>query len=493
MSSGIGISPDSVIYLSAADSINAGTGFKAIAFHYSPAVPSGEPLISFPPTYPLLLSLTDFVSADRLNGVRWLHTFLFAATVLLIAIFVYLGTEGSVSIMVCAIFLFESSPPVLDTYTMAWSEPPFVLFVLLAMILLLLYLKNPHYLLLAGSSVAVSLALTTRYLGITVLPPMILALLLLLPKPWNRRIRDCVFLLGIGTLPLGVWLIRNLLVANSATHRSMAFHPLGRSDIGNLIHSFQLFWLPVTVNVYVETGLLFLVGGGLFWGVFQVLRDCRPQKRILSMTAGAVILSAGTIVTYLAFLVAYNSLVDPAVDSGSRVLAPVYILAIILMSIVVYRLGLGDRKQLRWGFLALSIVLISINGVRAFSFARERRANGTGFTSRGWVASKSIEYVRTLPEPKTIYSNGIDAIHFLATKQALRIPAKTDPTGGKTNPEFDGQINALRNELMQNRAVVVYLDRITWRWYLPSKDELENVYRLPILVRLDDGVVYGIK
>ena len=51
----------------------------------------------------------------------------------------------------------------------------------------------------------------------------------------------------------------------------------------------------------------------------------------------------------------------------------------------------------------------------------------------------------------------------------------------------------MRNELMQNGALVVYLDKITWRWYLPSKDELENVYKLPVLVRLEDGVIYGIK
>jgi len=63
----------------------------------------------------------------------------------------------------------------------------------------------------------------------------------------------------------------------------------------------------------------------------------------------------------------------------------------------------------------------------------------------------------------------------------------------RTHPDFERDITAVRNELMQNRAVVVYLDKITWRWYLPSKDELENVYRLPVLVRFDDGVVYGIK
>ena len=51
----------------------------------------------------------------------------------------------------------------------------------------------------------------------------------------------------------------------------------------------------------------------------------------------------------------------------------------------------------------------------------------------------------------------------------------------------------MRNELFQNRAVLVYLDKITWRWYLPTKDELNNVYKLPVLIQLDDGTIYGIE
>jgi hypothetical protein len=131
--------------------------------------------------------------------------------------------------------------------------------------------------------------------------------------------------------------------------------------------------------------------------------------------------------------------------------------------------------------------------VGAFSSAVHRHDNGSGYTSREWFGSESIEYARTLSEAKTTYSNGVDAIYLLTSKHAVRIPAKVDPTRGKSNVEFDQDISAMRNELMQNRALVVYLDKITWRWYLPSKDELENVYKLPVLDRLEDGVIYGIK
>ncbi|MGH9874220.1 MAG: hypothetical protein ACRD9S_17350 [Pyrinomonadaceae bacterium] len=47
MASGIGVSPDSVIYLSAADSLLAGEGLKAIAYHFTPTIPIGKPLVGF--------------------------------------------------------------------------------------------------------------------------------------------------------------------------------------------------------------------------------------------------------------------------------------------------------------------------------------------------------------------------------------------------------------------------------------------------------------
>ncbi len=54
---------------------------------------------------------------------------------------------------------------------------------------------------------------------------------------------------------------------------------------------------------------------------------------------------------------------------------------------------------------------------------------------------------------------------------------------------IEQDINYMRDEIIQNRGVVVYLDRITWRWYLPTKDALNNVYKLPVLIQLDDGIV----
>ena len=493
MSSGVGVSPDSVIYLSAADSFAAGTGLKPIAFHYSPRVPGGEPLVSFPPVYPLLLSLSGIPYINRVGGVRGLHSLLFAANIFLVGLIVYLVTARSALAALIGILLFVSSARILEIHTMAWSETPFILFILLAALLLMRHLATPNYLLLVGASLSAGLAITTRYAGLTILPPMIITILLLDDARLKSRIRECLIIVGIGIFPLVLWLLRNRLVADSATNRSLAFHPLKHADFNDMGSSLVAFWVPFSGSAYLKIVVLFSGACLVLTGIVMALksRRCEQSEKI---NAGMQMFAAVFITTYLLFLCAYNSFMDPAVGLSTRVLSPVYAPAIILVICVTYKLTrLGTRVPLWRGFLVLSFALIAINARYAVSFAAERHNDGSGYASRAWAGSRSIEYLRNSSEVRTTYSNGIDAVHFLTKKKALRIPAKIDPTTGKSNLDFERDINSMRNELLQNRAVLIYLDKITWRWYLPTKDELNNVHKLPVLVQLDDGTIYGIE
>ena len=142
MSSGIGVSPDSVIYLSAADRLLSGDGLKPIAYHYAPKMPSGQTLINFPPAYPLVLAATNILTQDRLIGARWINSLLLAASVLLMGTIVSLSAGGSVAAGLSAVFLFLSSFPVLEAYTMMWAEPLFIFLLLSALLLLLMHIKE---------------------------------------------------------------------------------------------------------------------------------------------------------------------------------------------------------------------------------------------------------------------------------------------------------------------------------------------------------------
>jgi Dolichyl-phosphate-mannose-protein mannosyltransferase len=493
MASGVGVSPDSVVYLSAADSVLAGQGLKSIVHHFTPTFPSRQPLVGFPPTYPLLLSLSGTLSTDRLNSARWLHSILFAVNTLLLGMIVYLATGRSALATLCATLLFLLSLPVLEIHTMAWSEAPFIMFLLLAALLLLLHINGQHYLLLIAAALSASLALTARYAGVTMLPPMVMTILLLKNRPLRNRIRDSVILVTIAVVPLAVWLLRNLMVAHSTTSRTIGFHPIGISEISNMANALLVFWLPDTGNTYLKIGLLFLCCVLVVAGIVLPLKDAVKRDQGRKMNSETQLFAAIFIMTYVLFLVAHNSLVNPVAVFESRTVAPACVFGIILIISVVYGLSrFGNRPALWWGFLALLFPLASGNAVRATSFVIQRHDNAIGYTSREWARSETIAYLRTLSDGRTIYSNGIDAIYFLTGRDALRIPAKFDPITGKHNADFERNISALRIELLQNRSVVVHFANIPRRWYLPSKDELDN-YKLPVLIQLDDGVIYGIR
>jgi Dolichyl-phosphate-mannose-protein mannosyltransferase len=494
MSSGIGVSPDSLVYLGAADSILAGKGIRTVASHSTPGLAGGKPLTVFPPTYPVLLSLSGILSTDRLNGARWLHSLLFAINVFLVGFSVCLATRGSFLAILCSILLFLSSASMLHIHTMAWSDPPFIMFALSALALLALYVTKPNYWFLVGAGLSAGLAITTRYVGITIFPPTVLTVLLLKDEELKRRIKDCLVLLALGTFPLAVWLVRNTIVADTAISRSFGFHPIGVSEIKTLLNTLLLFWVPFAGIFFFKAALLFLGGALVLSSVLLTLKDYvwRVKKPDLNSAVQmfAVIFAA----IYPLFMLAYNSFLAPAADLDARDFAPFYVFVNILAVSTFYQSSkLRRSARLWWGFLALTLALIYLNAGQAVTFAVQRHENGSGYASREWAASKSLQQVTTLPEHRTIYSNGIDAIQFVTRREALRVPAKVDPVNGKVNADFERDINVMRNELMQNQAVLVYLDKINWRWYLPSKDELENVYKLPVMLRLDDGVFYGIK
>ena len=52
-------------------------------------------------------------------------------------------------------------------------------------------------------------------------------------------------------------------------------------------------------------------------------------------------------------------------------------------------------------------------------------------------------------------------------------------------------MSSVQSSVIQDGALVIYLDQIKGRGYLPSVQELEETYQLPVLLKLQDGVVYG--
>jgi hypothetical protein len=482
---GVGVSHDSINYIRTARSILLGEGFHI----------NNKLITHYPPTYPLLLASSGIFGIDPLYGARWLHTYFFATTAILIGICVYFCTR-TVLLSLCSILLFIFSPIIFKIHIMAWSEPPFIFFALSAFLLLALYLINPNNLFLVGSSFMLSLALTTRYIGITLLPPMILTLILLEDKPLINKIRDSLLLLAIGVFPLATWFIRNIIFANSAANRNITFHLIGFSHIKQIIANIISFYLPISeifyINKYLLMLLVMLILLSIIVLLLYLLKHIRHNQKINVNIAPQLFMISFTI-TYLLFLLISISLFDARTPIDNRILSPIHVIGIILIaSIPGMTSNFWNKVHLRWSFYGLLFLVICINAVSAISLMINHHNNGSGFTNKAWGQSESIEYIKSLQDDKTVYSNAADVVEFLTGKHIISIPSKYNPTSMLSNSDFAKQLNFMLNDLKNNKAIIIYLDNINWRRYLPTKEDLENIYHIPMIRRFEDGVLYGI-
>src|ERR1044072_8643023 len=165
MSSDVGVTPDSVMYLSAADRLVAGQGLTPIGYHFAPSVPSGQPLAIFPPASPLLLASTSFFTGARLTGAKYIHSFLFAANVFLLGLIVYISSR-SIWPALCAVGLVQTSFPLLSIYTRALAEPLFMFFLLSTLLSVVFYFRRVQLWLLVACGSAAAGAVMTRYVGV---------------------------------------------------------------------------------------------------------------------------------------------------------------------------------------------------------------------------------------------------------------------------------------------------------------------------------------
>lgn len=219
---GPGISQDSIVYLKTAQSLLSGEGFYE----------SNKPLTHFPPIYPLLIAVAGFFQkGDLLQATRLLSAFFTGANIILLCLAIQICTNNDLSAVCSTLFFFLSSATFFSVHTMAWSEPAFIAFTLSTIILLSFHIISGKFYLLLVASFVASMALTTRYIGVTLLPTIAVVVLIFGDGSLRNKIKKIYSAVTIASLPLAIFLIRNMLVAESATNRSISVHPIG---IGNL-------------------------------------------------------------------------------------------------------------------------------------------------------------------------------------------------------------------------------------------------------------------
>jgi hypothetical protein len=478
---GIGISSDSIIYIDTAKSLLAGNGFY----------PANKPLTHFPPLYPLMIAGAGFFcNGDLIQATRLLGIIFMGANIILVGIAMQLCSGKNMAAVGAIMLFFLSSVTIFEVHTWALSEPPFLTFSLTALIILAFYVLNPKLYLLIAASISIALGIITRYIGIILVPVMVLTAFIFVNRPLKDRLKNILWATIIATLPLAIWVIRNLGVAHNATNRTLAIHPPEIKKLLCLGDTLYNFILPVSFPIWARILILGIVTAYVITVAALLYNNKKINKYVNLNIIFPIILTLYSVI-YILFLIVSISLFDASTPLDYRMLAPVLLIFLIIIISLSWSLSKALDKKIIWQiFLSFFIFLTILNGPRTVLRAVYIHNHGLGYNSREWRNSKIIAYLGDFMDNRKIYSNDRLSLWFFLKKDSSLIPRKISPDTLLINHTFEDNLDRMFKECRDGEAIIVYFNKIE-RSFLPTIDEIESRANLPILHKFEDGVVFG--
>jgi 4-amino-4-deoxy-L-arabinose transferase-like glycosyltransferase len=410
---GVGIYVDTLYYVSSAHNLLAGIGLGRVT-----GLGDFKPMTHYPPFYSYILALFRLLGLPELTTARWVSIIGFSLSIILIGLIVYHRTRSNFFSLFSA-FLILISNPILRIYSWAMTESLYIVLMLASLLFLAVYLRTPLHRWLIITSILVSLALLTRYVGFALLGTFCLVLLLNPQFVWRKRLQDLGIFLCITSLPILLWLVRNWMVSDTLTNRVLKWHPISHENISFLLKAVASWGLlPQRLMVGHETlasaGVVLAIAIiAISWLIKSVPKsDHAPGQEFISLLAAWL---------YAGLLIISLFLLDATTRLENRILLPLYVLVILLIAI-----GSALLWQHKSVFYRIPVVVICL-WLAYFSFTRvdgailDLRSDGQGYASIKWQNSPTAGFIRQ-QETSVIFTNDVTAIYFISGKDSVGIP-----------------------------------------------------------------------
>ena len=181
---GPGISADSVAYMHAARSLAAGKGYVYFGFD--------APFIQWPPLYPSLLAIAELLGLDVATAANYLNAFILGLIIFIFGVWAAKNIRYRIYVL-WGLVALVFSVPLLYVSRYVWSEPLFILLLLLFIIEVEKYIKTQKHGFLLLAAVFAALACMTRYIGVVLVLTGVVVILLQRKKFVNRLCSILVF------------------------------------------------------------------------------------------------------------------------------------------------------------------------------------------------------------------------------------------------------------------------------------------------------------
>ncbi len=453
---GLGLSDDSIAYISGARSMLAGQGYREAW------LATDQPVTHFPPAFSAVLAFVGLFGLDPLRGARFLNALLFGLNISLMGILGWRMTKSlPAGLAMAALFLVNDS--LLRVHAVAMSEPLFIFLSLLAFWMFDLYIeRDEHWLWLLACGILAGMAYLTRYAGLALVATFLVAVAVL-HRTWRRRfISAGIFLLGFLPWAVG-WAIRNEIVAGNVNNRLLIWHPITASNFETALYNVSLFLVPVEAwrrELFKFPGLfdvliVLILGAVLIWtadkarrqlaaGTSEQAKEPGPIKDGIAFTNGLYVFG------YLASIFASMSFFDASTKFKVRILAPVYVSLLILL-VLAGRWLWGRRRAVA---IALAVLVFGVSIYGQAAAVKELGRGGQGFASFQWYDSKAMAFLRTVPPSVHVFTNEPGAVYLYTGRGAYVLPDRFDPVTDEPRPGFTQGVAEMQAEIKSGRAVL---------------------------------------
>ncbi|HEU4566250.1 MAG TPA: phospholipid carrier-dependent glycosyltransferase [Gemmatimonadaceae bacterium] len=448
---GPGLGLDSANYIAAARSLAQGDGVRAR---------DGEPLTHYPPGYPVVLALSTAVGADPLHGARVIDAMLFALLVGVVGLVAWRASRsGWVALVAAGLVL--TTPDLATLGGMAMSESLAIALGLAGLAGLAVARDDDDRRAFYGSALAIAGSILTRYAaGAFWLAGATLLVV------W-RRPRAALRWSVVVWLPVLAWLVRNRLVAATATHRELAWHPPPWAELHTALATLG-GWLLVTPRLSAlaaAAGVAALIGLGVV-----AVRERHPIARALALGALAYLLCL-----YLARTVA-----DAVIPFDARLLSPAGVFLAALLPI----LAACHWPRAHW-LVIVAVLLLAVKARQTVIWARVAARNGLELQHYSWRDSRTLAH---LPSGGPLYVNWAAVPYLLRGRNVAELPRRLISSSWHPNPDYRAEVERMRS----TGGWVVYLDTWATPAIFPTADQLREALPLTLVDSSADGRIYRI-
>jgi 4-amino-4-deoxy-L-arabinose transferase-like glycosyltransferase len=414
---GAGLISDSFQYTASARSLATGNGFS---------LPYGDaelqPMTKYPPLFSILLAGFELLGGTALQGARILNIVLFGLNIFL----VFYSTRrlaGSNAFALLAALLFTISFVMVEVHSWALSEPLYISLSLTAILVIQKYFEETKGTWLILAALAASAAFLTRYVGVSLVLSMGIALLLD-RHAWKQKMRDLLFFGLIAVLPMALWSLRGYLLTRTLNDRTLAFHPMTLKNYVSAIDVIYGWFFPRSLVEGAEKIFLALTAVAVILLLAWIWRSrkastvgwtesLRPEKKI-SLLHGIYI------VLYLLVIILSKTWLDADIGLSDRILSPMLVSLLILLAAGLSFLWNNYGKARPFVVLA-GLGLIVYYAVGTSVSVQGFHDTGLGIARRGWSRSEVIQSLRSYPGVP-MYSNSNSSLYLWSDRAGYGIP-----------------------------------------------------------------------